>query len=213
MRIQKLPARRALSSLRGGPSGLTAEEAGRRLGRFGHNILEPARRQPMAERFLRSFTHFFAVLLWLAAGLAMVADLHQPDSGMGILAMAIIAVILINGLFSFWQDYKAERELASLAKLLPQRVKVVRDGGLTVCDAAELVPGDVIQLAEGDRIPADARVIDAQALRISAAALTGEAEAVSRDAQPTEETEELQARNLVLAGTTVVAGYGTDISN
>jgi sodium/potassium-transporting ATPase subunit alpha len=208
MRIQNLPAQRALSSLRSGQSGLTSAEISRRLDRFGLNLLEPTPRQPIAERFLRSFTHFFAVLLWLAAGLALIADLYQPDSGMGVLAAAIVAVILINGLFSFWQDYKAERELASLAKLLPQRVKVVRDGGLATCDATQLVPGDVIQLAEGDRVPADARVIDAQALRINAAALTGEAEAVFRDAQPTEEADELQARNLVLTGASVVAGEG-----
>ena len=208
MRIQHLPAQRALSSLRSGQSGLGTAEASRRLGRFGLNTLEPTRRQPIAERFLRSFTHFFAMLLWVAAGLALIADLHEPGSGMGVLAAAIVAVILINGLFSFWQDYKAERELASLAKLLPQRVKVVRDGGLTICDATQLVPGDVIELAEGDRVPADARLIDAQALRINAAALTGEAEAVFRDAQPTEEADELQARNLALTGTSVVAGEG-----
>ena len=65
MRIQNLPAQRALSSLRSGQSGLTSAEISRRLGRFGLNLLEPTRRQPIAERFLRSFTHFFAVLLWL----------------------------------------------------------------------------------------------------------------------------------------------------
>lgn len=208
MRIQKLSAQAALASLRSGQAGLAAAEVERRLRGFGRNILEPVRRRPVVERFLRSFTHFFAVLLWLAAALALVAEGYEPGGGMGVLAVAIVAVIVINGLFSFWQDYKAERELASLARLLPQRVKVVRHGALAVCDATDIVPGDVIQLAEGDRVPADARVIDAQGLRINAAPVTGEAEAVFRDADPTDETDPLQASNLVLAGTSVVAGEG-----
>src|SRR5690349_23447540 len=103
MRIQHLPAQRALSSLRSGQTGLASTEVNRRLGRFGLNILEPTQRQSIAERFLRSFTHFFAMLLWIAAGLALIADLHEPGGGMGVLAAAIVAVILINGLFSFWQ--------------------------------------------------------------------------------------------------------------
>ena len=69
----------------------------------------------MVERFLRSFTHFFADAAMVGRSLALMADLHEPGSGMGVLAAAIVAVIVINGLFSFWQDYKAERELASLA--------------------------------------------------------------------------------------------------
>lgn len=207
-RIQELTAREAVSSLRSAPAGLATAEVGRRLDRFGPNVLTSTRRKPMAERFLRSFTHFFAILLWAAAGLALLAELYEPGGGMGLLSVAIVAVIVINGLFSFWQDYKAERELASLAKLLPQRVKVVRDGHTATCDATGLVPGDIIDLAEGDRVPADARVIEAHGFRINAAAVTGESEAVLRDARPAEETDMLRAPNLVLAGTSVVAGDG-----
>ncbi|WP_448205667.1 cation-translocating P-type ATPase [Azospirillum sp. sgz302134] len=208
MRIQTLSVQQALSSLRSGSAGLTDAEALRRHGRFGPNVVKSVRRRSLSERFLRSFTHFFAVLLWIAAGLALIAEIHHPGGGMGVLAAAIIAVIVINGLFSFWQDHKAERELASLAKLLPQRVKAVRDGAVAVREAADLVPGDLILLAEGDRVPADARVIDAQGLRVNTSTLTGEANPVSRDAEPTEERDHLLAHNLVLGGTTVVAGEG-----
>ncbi|WP_431858055.1 cation-translocating P-type ATPase [Azospirillum sp.] len=208
MRIQNLSAEAALSGLRSGPGGLTPREAARRLGKFGPNALEPAERQSLTVRFLRSFTHFFALLLWLAAALALVAELRQPGEGMGVLAGAVVGVILVNGLFSFWQDYKAERELAALARLLPQRVKTLRGGAISLVDAADLVPGDVMLLAEGDRVPADARLIEAQGLRLDASTLTGESLPVFRDAAPTDEHDPLQARNLVLAGTAITTGEG-----
>ncbi len=206
MRIHTLPVEQALSSLRSGPNGLTPLEATRRLAKFGRNALEPMRRQPLLTRLLRSFTHFFALLLWLAAALALGAELYQPGEGMGVLAGAIAGVVLINGLFSFWQDYKAERELAALARLLPQTVKTVRGGALVLVDAADLVPGDVVLLAEGDRVPADARLLETQALRVDASALTGESVPVFRDALPTNEHDPLLARNVVLAGTAVATG-------
>ncbi|HEY0834469.1 MAG TPA: cation-transporting P-type ATPase [Azospirillum sp.] len=208
MRIQTLPADGALASLRSGPHGLTTREAARRQARFGPNALEPTRRRPVLARFVGSFTHFFALLLWLAAALALAADLYQPGEGMGLLAAAVVGVVLVNGLFSFWQDHKAERELAALARLLPQTVKTLRDGRIALIEAAALVPGDVVLLAEGDRVPADARLLEAQGLRLDASTLTGESLPVLRDAEPTEEHDHLQARNLVLAGTAVATGEG-----
>jgi len=208
MRLQKLPPAQALSSLRSGPDGLTPRESARRLAKFGPNTLEATRRRPMLLRLLGSFTHFFALLLWLAAALALLAEWRQPGEGMGVLAGAIVGVVLVNGLFSFWQDYKAERELAALARLLPQRVKTLRGGALELVEAADLVPGDLVLLAEGDRVPADARLVSAQGLRLDASTLTGESLPVFRDADPTDEHDPLLARNLVLAGTAVATGEG-----
>ncbi|MGQ9365579.1 cation-translocating P-type ATPase [Azospirillum sp. ST 5-10] len=208
MRIQKLSPDEALGSLRSGMQGLSAAEARRRLGTFGRNALEPARRRAPLARLGRSFIHFFALLLWLAAGLALVAEAHQPGEGMATLAAAIVGVVLVNGLFSFWQDYRAERELSALGQLLPQRVKTLRGGTLLPVTATELVPGDVILLGEGDRVPADARLVEARGLRVDTATVTGESVPVLRDAEPTEEGDPLAARNLVLAGTAVVAGEG-----
>lgn len=209
MRFQTLSADQALASLRSSGRGLSTREAARRLARFGANTLKPKRRNPVAVRFLRSFSHFFALLLWLAAALAAVADMHQPGEGMGMLATAIVGVIVINGVFSFAQDYKAERELAALAKLLPQRVKTWRDGMIAEIAAVALVPGDVILLAAGDRVPADARLLEAAGVRLDASTLTGESAPVARSAEPSGEHEALTARNLVLAGTSLVAGEGT----
>ncbi|WP_448187940.1 cation-translocating P-type ATPase [Azospirillum sp. sgz301742] len=208
MRIQKLPASAVLSSLRSGPNGLSSHEAARRLAKFGPNTLQEKGRPPLAARLLRSFIHFFALLLWLAAALALVAEVHQPGEGMGVLAGAIVGVILVNGVFSFWQDYKAERALAALAQLLPRRVKTLRDGAIVLVEAGDLVPGDLVLLAEGDRVPADARLVEAQGLRLDASTLTGESLPVVRDAAPTDEHDPLQARNLVLAGTAVATGEG-----
>lgn len=209
MRIQTLSAEQALASLRSGGRGLGTREAVRRLGRFGTNTLTAARREPAALRLLRSFTHFFALLLWLAAALAAVAEIRQPGAGMGVLAVTVVGVILVNGLFSFIQDHRAERELAALTKLLPQRVKTWRDGAVAEVDAAALVPGDVIVLATGDRVPADARLLSTAGVRVDASTLTGESVPVLRTAGPCGEREPLMADNLVFAGTSVVAGEGT----
>ena len=121
-------------------------------------------------------------------------------------------MVLINGLFSFWQEYQAERSLEALRRALPQRVRVWRDGQLQERDAAELVPGDRIALEEGDQVPADGRLVAASALSLDLAVLTGESLPVARHARPIPSGRgDLPVReqaNLVLAGTTVVQGRG-----
>src|SRR4030095_12802402 len=103
--------------------------------------------------------HCVAVLLWLPALLALVADLSQPGQGMRTLAFAIVAVIVVNGTFSFWQEYRAEEAFLALQELLPAEVTTVRDGVATRLPAEQLVPGDVVALEAGDSIPADCRVL------------------------------------------------------
>ena len=106
--ISQLSVEAALASLGSQTSGLSALEAQRRLQEFGPNRVEAVAREPLWRQFVREFTHFFALILWLAAGLAFYAELHEPGTGMLQLAIAIIGVIVINGLFSFWQTYRAE---------------------------------------------------------------------------------------------------------
>ena len=118
----------ALASLGSGPQGLTTAEARRRLGEFGPNQVMAAPRDPLWLMLAREFTHFFALILWLAAGLAFFADHFGPGQGMAELGWAIVGVILVNGAFSFWQSYRAEQALAALKQLLPQQVEVRRDG-------------------------------------------------------------------------------------
>ena len=119
---------------------------------------EPAHR-PLVLRFTDQLTHFMALLLWVAGILAFIS--HTPE-----LCWAIWAVIWINAIFSFWQEYQAEQALAALKKVLPAQARVPRDGTLQVIPARELVPGDVVQLEEGDRICADARLLSAESLYV-----------------------------------------------
>ena len=206
MRIHELAVDGALASLNSSADGLSAPEAARRLAEFGPNRLEDVARERLWLRLAREFTHFFAIILWLAAALAFTADWLQPGEGMGRLGVAILCVILINGLFSFWQEYKAERAVAALRRLLPLRVKALRAGAIVQLPASELVPGDVVLLEEGDSVPADCRVIEAFGLRVNTATVTGESLPKARSPEPNGEESLLFARNIVLAGTAVASG-------
>jgi calcium-translocating P-type ATPase len=168
--------------------------------------MEEVRGAPLALRFVLEFVHFFALILWLAAGLAFYAEAREPGQGMGTMGVAIVGVIIINGLFSFFQEYRAERALQALRKLLPREVKALRDGAISALPIESLVPGDVLLLEEGDDVPADARVIEAHALRVNTATITGESLPKARTAEPSAEETMLQARNMLLAGTAILSG-------
>jgi len=204
--IQSLTVEEALASLHTSAAGLTAAEAQRRLAEFGPNRLEEVAREPLLLRLAREFTHFFALVLWVAAALAFFAEAFDPGQGMARLGIAIVGVILVNGVFSFWQEYRAEQAVAALRQLLPQRVVVLRDGETVELLAGGLVPGDIVLLEEGDNVPADCRLIEAFGLRVNSATLTGESLPQAFDAEPHAEAPPLAARNLVLAGTSVVSG-------
>jgi magnesium-transporting ATPase (P-type) len=208
MRIHQLSVEDALASLHSGPDGIGETEAKRRIAEFGPNQVESVEATPLLIRFLGQFTHFFALILWFATALALFAEVHQPGEGMATLALAIVGVILINGLFSFWQEYRSERALAALRNLLPRMVAVEREGALIEMPASQLVPGDVIRLHEGDSVPADCRLIEAFGMQVNNAAITGESLPVARDAEPSEENELTSSSNIVLAGTAMVAGNG-----
>src|SRR4030043_1222879 len=126
------------------------------------------------------------------------------------LGFAIIAVIFINAIFTFIQEYRAEKSLEALKKLLPFYVKVMRGGATKEIHAREVVPGDIIMLSEGDKIPADARLIETTYLMVNNAPLTGEAEPVSLQYEPVA-GELIESRNIAFAGTTVVSGSGKGV--
>jgi Ca2+-transporting ATPase len=223
--IWTLSAEEVYESLSTKDLGLAEDEAIRRLQQFGANELpEPAHR-PMWLRFIDQLTHFMALLLWVAGILAFLS--HTPELG-----WAIWAVIWINAIFSFWQEFQAERSLAALKKVLPVQVRVYRDGELKQIPARELVRGDLMQLEEGDRISADARLVSAESLYVDVSVLTGESLPVARNAYPVslrqavpirggktllhpgehplqERVNPAEIANLVLAGSTVSGGRGT----
>ena len=208
MEIHRLSAAEALAALRSSEQGLAADEAERRQLEFGPNDVERIEGPSRLRALLREFTHLFAFVLWVAAGLAFAAELFSPGHGMGLMAGAIVAVIGINGSFSFWQQHRAEQAVEALERLLPLRVDVVRGGALEQREASELVPGDLILLEEGARVPADCRVLESAGLRVNNATLTGESVAVALHAGPSVEADAKRATNVALAGTSVVSGHG-----
>ncbi len=208
MDIARLAPDDALKALNTAPGGLSPEEARRRLAQYGPNSLRQVKGPPLARRFLRQFTHFLALLLWIAAGLSFLAETLKPGEGMATLGWAILAVILINAVFSFVQEYKAERAVQALHRLLPATAWVLRASQHQQIPRRELVPGDVLLLEEGEQVPADARLLEAVGMRVDNSSLTGEAKPKRRTAGPAAEGALLDAANLVFAGTTVVSGHG-----
>jgi Ca2+-transporting ATPase len=186
--------------------GLSEAETAIRIQHYGFNELpEPARRS-LFLRFTDQLTHFMALLLWVAGTLAFISG--TPELG-----WAIWAVIWINAGFSFWQEFQAEQALAALNKMLPAKAKVYRDGKLCEIAVREIVPGDVMELEEGDRISADARLVSAQSLYVDISVLTGESLPVARNAAPvvTEKMRATETSNLIFAGATVAAGRGVAV--
>ena len=205
MKINNLTREEVLHTLVTSEGGLTEEEAKRRFEEFGPNEIEEVRRTPLSVRFIRQFTHFLAVLLWIGAGLAFLSEYLHPGEGMLTLGLAIVGVIVVNAVFTFIQEYRAEKSIEALKLLLPFRVKVIREGGEREIAAREVVVGDLIILSEGDRVPADARLIDSSYLMVNNAPLTGESEPVPLDHSP-HEGDLIESRNIAFAGTTVVSG-------
>ncbi|MFM0511682.1 cation-translocating P-type ATPase [Paraburkholderia sp. RL17-373-BIF-A] len=206
MRIDQLSPSDAASSLGSDPSGLTDAEADRRRGEFGRNVVQEVAHEPILLRLLKEFIGFFSVILWIAAALAFFAEWSVPGQGMAKIGYAIVIVILVSGVFSFWQEFRVEQSLAALRKLLPQQISVLREGKVSRLLAEELVPGDIVVFAQGDNIPADCRLIEAFDVRVDNAAITGESLPQARNAGPSDATELIQSKNILLAGTAMVSG-------
>jgi sodium/potassium-transporting ATPase subunit alpha len=210
MKINQITREEVFRSLVTSEEGLTEEEVRRRSLEFGSNEIQAIRRTPLLIRFLNQFTHFLAILLWIGAGLALVSEYLHPGEGMLTLGLAIIGVIFVNAIFTFVQEYRAEKSIEALKRLLPFYVKVIRGGKEKEISARETVPGDLVLLSEGDRVPADARLIHTVSLMVNNAPLTGESEPVPLQPDPCP-GELLESRNIAFAGTTVVSGSGKAI--
>ncbi|WP_222871557.1 cation-translocating P-type ATPase [Nonomuraea sp. PA05] len=187
-----------------GPRGLSDREAVRRLAVYGPNTVRQTRRSSLLAQLGRQLAHPLALLLWAAGGLAFVAD-------MPVLGWAILAVIVVNAAFALLQERQAERAVQALAAYLPERAQVVRNGRTQAVEAAGLVPGDLVELEEGDKVAADARLTEG-ALEIDMSMLTGESAPVERVAGPAEDgVALLREPNLVFSGTTCVGGQARAI--
>jgi Ca2+-transporting ATPase len=147
----------ALKQLGTRPEGLTAAEATERLERFGRN--EIARRKPVSplRLLLKQFANFFILVLLFAAALAYTVSFLPGESGRRLTAFFILGIIAISVALSFFEEYRAQKELEALDKLLVFKATVLRDGVRRQIDAAEVVPGDILVLSQGQKVPADAR--------------------------------------------------------
>jgi sodium/potassium-transporting ATPase subunit alpha len=190
--------------------GLTPGEVEERVREVGRNTVEVRDRWKWPRTLGRQFSNFFTILLFVSAAICFVADRIQPGESMNVLGWALAGVALLNALFSFIQEYRAERAMQALQQFLPQRVQVVRDGTVCVIFAEELVPGDVLVIGEGDRIPADARLVECEELVANNAPLTGEAKPVNLVADAVQ-SRLIDSRNIVFAGCAVLKGQGLGV--
>ena len=199
--IHTLPVKDVYSLLETRPNGLTSTEAALRLDRSGPNTIQEAAGRTIPSILIANFTHLMAILLWVGGFIALIAQMPQ-------LAVAIWLVNLINGVFAFWQEYRAEKATEALRKLLPAYARVLRDASEQRILAEGLVPGDVIVLGEGDHVSADGRLVEAAEFQVDQSTLTGESHPLRRTNQAVLHSGVVRAElpNLVFAGTSVVSG-------
>lgn len=201
--LSSLTGAAALAAMGSSAAGLTSGQAAELQAKHGKNLIQAAKKKSPVLAFLSNFTHLMAILLWVAGIIALVA-------GMPELCVAVWLVNLINGCFSFWQEHQADKATEALKKMLPSYVNVIRDGQQSQVLAEDLVPGDIMVLAEGDKISADGRVVRASDLQVDQSTLTGESNPVRKTADAVLESDLTAAEtpNLVFAGTSVSEGNG-----
>ncbi len=185
--------------------GLSAEEAAARLGRHGPNRLPEAKRRSPVLRFL---AHFHNMLIYVLLGSAVITAAlgHAADTAV------ILAVVVVNAIIGFIQEGRAERAMSAIRQMLSPRTAVLRDGRRFSVDSAEVVPGDVVLLEAGDRVPADLRLMEAAGLRVEEAVLTGESVPVEKFVHPVAAETSLGDRScMAFSGTLVAGGTGRGV--
>lgn len=202
----KLSSEDSLAKINSSKNGLTDQEVQKRLEKYGKNVIATTQKQSMLKTFLTNFTSMMAILLWIAGFIALLTG--TPELG-----IAIWLVNVINGIFSFWQQYRAQQATSALQKMLPSYVKVIRNGQANKILATDLVPGDIVTLNSGDNIPADGRLLTADSLEVNQSSLTGESTTVNKEIEiQTDEALKSAGKyaeaNLVYEGTSVVNGSG-----
>src|SRR5215203_4320064 len=189
--------------------GLSGQDASARLRQYGPNELETEKPEPAWRRFLAQFQDVLIILLLVATAISVGLWVYERDSALPYEGLTIFAIVLLNGILGYVQETRAEQAVAALRAMSANEATVLRDGERQSVPAAELVPGDVVLIEEGDTIPADARLIGSTALQTMEASLTGESVPVSKDVSPVEEEVGLgDRRNMVFSGTASTYGRG-----
>ncbi len=195
------------NELKTSPDGLTTEEAKARLRKYGANKLFEKRQIPFIYKFFTHLRDLFGILLLVASVLSYISG--NPELG-----IIILAVVFVNIFVSMFQESRAEKAMATLRNWMPEYAKVYRDGELKKIGVREIVPGDIIVLEEGDRVPADARLIETFDLWTNNVPLTGESEPQPRNTEPVKTVEKayIYSPNLVFMSTSVAKGKGTAVA-
>ena len=198
-----LPVNEVFDDLKTSSNGLTSEEAKLRLKQYGFNKLSEKRQIPLIHKFVRHLRDLFGILLLVAAILSYISG--SPE-----LALIILAVVFVNIFVSLFQESRAEKAMETLKSWMPEFAKVMRDGELKKISVSEIVPGDIVVLEEGDRVPADGRLIEAFDLWTNNVPLTGESEPQPRVAETVKVIEKayLYSPDLVFMSTSVAKGQG-----
>ncbi|HLY96569.1 MAG TPA: HAD-IC family P-type ATPase, partial [Sideroxyarcus sp.] len=200
-----LPAQEALTALDTNAAGLSADMAQRRLEQFGPNRLPAARKDGPLIRFARQFDNLLIYVL-LASALITALLAHWVDFSV------IIGVVVINAIIGVIQEGKAERALDAIRNMLSPRATVLRDGQRREIPAEQVVAGDVVLLASGDKVPADLRLLEVRQLRIDEAALTGESEPVEKHVEAVDAQAVIGDRScMAYSGTLVVYGQARGV--
>ena len=191
-----------LKSLTSSKKGLTEKDAKEKLEKYGLNEIEKRKRITLFQIFVRQFTSFIVIILLAAIVISLLIG-ERLD------AVVISIIVVLNGIFGFVQEYKAEKAIEALRKLTALKAKIIRDGKEMEIDSRELVSGDIILLETGSKVPADARLIRVSALQVDESSLTGESVPSKKHSEPLKEsTPVADQENMVFMGTIVTKGRG-----
>ncbi len=208
--IHKIPLNEFYKKINTSEKGLSTAEADKRLGTFGNNILVTKKKTSMIINYIKQFTNFFAILLLVGSILSFLADYLYPGEGNLYIGIALLIVVFLNATFTFIQKYQSEKIMESFKKMLPSEALVFRDKKRIRIPVENLVPGDLIFLKEGDKIPADARIIETNSMKVDNAPITGESEPQLRKNIATHDNI-LESRNVLFSGTLIQTGNGKAI--
>ncbi|MFD2999507.1 cation-translocating P-type ATPase [Pontibacter toksunensis] len=201
------PKEDVLAELSSSVKGIPDAEAGARLKKYGPNSLEEKKQKSPFKMLLQQFTETMVLILIAAALLSLFLGKTTE-------AVAILAIVLLFGFLGFIQEYRAERAMAALNRMVVPKVRVRRDGTVKEIPAKELVPGDIVEIEAGNVVPADLRVLEAFNLKIQEASLTGESEAVEKSTAtlPEEDVPIGDRKNMAYMGTVVTYGRGVGVT-
>ncbi len=201
--IYKLPVNKVFEVLGTSVQGLKQAQVEEKQKEYGKNLIDEKKKKSVILIFLSNFVHLMAILLWIGGAAAFFAGMPQ-------LGVAVWLVNVINGVFSFWQEHRAGKATDALRNMLHSYARVIRDGKEQKIFAEDLVIGDIILLEEGDKISADARLIESSDLQVDQSTLTGESNPVRkvRDAVLKDDLTKAEIPNLIFAGTNVSEGNG-----